>query len=232
MDGENQFVLPEEYKSTQSLQGVNSIAELCKKFVENESFIGKLKSERAIPNETDGDDIWNQFIGKKRAIVEKQDFNGIDESIAKVLKDSGIAKQEAKPLLDFLKAENDKRFDGEEWNRIKKDKFVGKEKLVENAETLLGRLSDEVKSDLKKVPNEVLAFVYSALGETADIFAVKEPIAPTNNGSAFQPTNSVYNADGSLNNEAFSKMQDEMIAVGNVPDKQERKDAIMKKWGY
>ena len=57
---ENDFTLPEEYKDVQALQGCKSVSDLCKKVVDNESFIGKLKSERAMPTETDSEEVWNK----------------------------------------------------------------------------------------------------------------------------------------------------------------------------
>ena len=42
----------------------------------------------------------------------------------------------------------------------------------------------------------------------------------------------LYKQDGTMDTDVLSKMQDELMAIGNVPNKQELKDAIFKKYGW
>lgn len=225
------FVLPDEYKDVQAVQGCHSVADLCKKVVDNESFIGKLKSERAMPTENDGDDVWNTFFGKTKAVAEKQDWADISPEFAKVAKDAGLVKQQAKPILDFINAENDKKYDEEAFKQLKAEKFKGKESSLTKIDAMLSKVSKESIDGLLDIDNENLIKVYSAFAEIADNFGINEsktPPASANQGKS----NNVYNADGSLNAEALNNMQDELLAVPNVPNKQELREAIFKKYGY
>jgi glycine betaine/choline ABC-type transport system substrate-binding protein len=84
---------------------------------------------------------------------------------------------------------------------------------------------------LLEINNDGLIKVYGFLGELAEQMAVKETATPpaTNGGS--EPTK-VFGTDGQLNAEQLSKMQDEILALPNTPNKQELKEAIFKKYGY
>lgn len=228
---EENFVLPDEYKEVQAVQGCHSVADLCKKIVDNESFIGKLKSERAMPTATDGDDAWNAFFGKTKAVAEQQDWADIDANFANIAKNAGIVKQQAKPILDYINAEKDKGFDPEQFKQMKADAFKGKESTLNKIDAMMAKMSDKSVEDLLDINNDGLIKVYGFLGELAEQMAVKESATPpTTTGTP--DTTKVFDSDGKLNAEQLSKMQDEILALPNTPNKQELKDAIFKKYGF
>lgn len=228
---EENFILPDEYKDVQAVQGCHSVADLCKKVVDNESFIGKLKSERAMPTVNDGEDAWNAFFGKTKAIAEQQDWADVDANFANIAKNAGIVKQQVKPILDYINAEKDKGFDPEQFKQMKADTFKGKESTLAKIDAMMAKMSDKSVEDLLEINNDGLIKVYGFLGELAEQMAVKETATPpaTNGGS--EPTK-VFGTDGQLNAEQLSKMQDEILALPNTPNKQELKEAIFKKYGY
>lgn len=231
MEDNNDFVLPDEFKDVQAVQGCKSVADLCKKVVDDESFIGKLKSERAMPTENDSDDVWNSFFDKTKAVADKQDWSGMDEEFVKVAKGAGLVKQQTKPILDFIEALKDKDLDEAEFNKMKADAFKGKEDRLNKIDIMLSKLPQEALDKLNATKNEQLVNLYSVFGDIADLFAVKEtptpPATNTNNGG-----NTLYRQDGTMDKDVLSKMQDELMAIGNVPNKQELKDAIFKKYGW
>ena len=230
MNDEN-FVLPDEFKDVQAVQGCKSVADLCKKVVDSESFIGKLKSERAMPTETDGDDAWNAFFGKVKAVADKQDWSDVDENFAKIAKDAGLVKQQTKPILDFIEAQKDKEYDSAEWESKKAEMFKGREDTKNKVDSMLARLSKESVDVLNGTKNDQLIKLYGVLGELAEKMAVKEtatPPADNSNGSS----DTLFKADGQLNPEVLAKMQDEILALPNTPNKAELKEAIFKKYGY
>lgn len=227
----NDFVLPEEYKDIQSLQGCKSVQDLCKKIVDDESFIGKLKSERAMPTETDGEDVWNTFFGKVKAVAEKQDWSDVDESFAKIAKDAGLVKQQTKPILDFIQAQKDKEYDSAEWETKKAETFKGREDTLNKINSMLSKVSQESLEALNGTKNDQLIKVYGVLAELADKMAVKEsPATPATN--AAPDTSKVFDSNGNLNKEALSKMQDEILALPNTPNKNDLKEEIYKKYGW
>ena len=228
---DNEFVLPDEYKEVQAVQGCKSVEDLCKKIVDDESFIGKLKSERAMPTETDGEEAWNAFFGKVKAVADKQDWSDVDEGFAKIAKDAGLVKQQTKPILDFIQAQKDKEYDAEEWETKKAEAFKGREDVLGKVNSILSRVSQESQDALNGTKNDQLIKVYGVLAESADKMAVKEaPATPSTIGTP--DTSKVFNNEGKLNSEALSKMQDEILALPNTPNKQELKEAIFKKYGW
>lgn len=229
MNDEN-FVLPDEFKDVQAVQGCKSVADLCKKVVDSESFIGKLKSERAMPTETDGDDAWNAFFGKVKAVADKQDWSDVDESFAKIAKDAGLVKQQTKPILDFIEAQKDKEYDSAEWESKKNEMFKGREDTKNKVDSMLARLSKESVDVLNGTKNDQLIKLYGVLGELAEKMAVKETATPPADNSGSSET--LFKADGQLNPEVLAKMQDEILALPNTPNKAELKEAIFKKYGY
>lgn len=228
---DNEFVLPEEYKDVQSLQGCKSVDDLCKKIVDDESFIGKLKSERAMPTETDGEEAWNAFFGKVKAVADKQDWSDVDESFAKVAKDAGLVKQQTKPILDFIQAQKDKEYDSTEWDNKKAEAFKGRESVLDKIDSMLSKVSQESLDALESTKNDQLIKVYGVLAELAEKMAVKESPA-TPSSTSTPDTSKVFDSNGQLNKEALSKMQDEILALPNVPNKNELKAEIMKKYGW
>ena len=228
---DNEFVLPEEYKDIQSLQGCKSVDDLCKKIVDDESFIGKLKSERAMPTETDGEEAWNAFFGKVKAVADKQDWSDVDESFAKVAKDAGLVKQQTKPILDFIQAQKDKEYDSTEWDNKKAEAFKGRESVLDKIDSMLSKVSQESLDALESTKNDQLIKVYGVLAELAEKMAVKESPA-TPSSTSTPDTSKVFDSNGQLNKEALSKMQDEILALPNVPNKNELKAEIMKKYGW
>lgn len=230
-ENKNDFVLPEEFKDVQAVQGCKSVEDLCKKIVDDESFIGKLKSERAMPTETDGEDVWNTFFGKVKAVADKQDWSDIDESFAKVAKDAGLVKQQTKPILDFIEAQKDKEYDGDEWEAKKAEVFKGREGALAKIDSMLSRVSEESLNALNNTKNDQLINVYGVLAELAEKMAVKEsPATPSTTGTP--DTTKVFNSEGKLNPEALAKMQDEILALPNTPNRQELKEEIFKKYGW
>ena len=228
---DNEFTLPEEYKDVQSVQGCKSVADLCKKIVDDESFIGKLKSERAMPNETDGEEAWNNFFGKVKAVAEKQDWSDVDENFAKIAKDAGLVKQQTKPILEFIQAQKDKEYDGAEWEAKKAEMFKGRDDTLNKINSMLSRVSQESRDALDGTKNDQLIKLYGVLGELAEKMAVKEsPATPATTGTP--DTSKVFDSNGNLNKEALSKMQDEILALPNTPDKNDLKEAIYKKYGW
>lgn len=228
---DNEFVLPEEYKDVQSLQGCKSVDDLCKKIVDDESFIGKLKSERAMPTETDSEETWNAFFGKVKAVADKQDWSDVDESFAKVAKDAGLVKQQTKPILDFIQAQKDKEYDSTEWDNKKAEAFKGRESVLDKIDSMLSKVSQESLDALESTKNDQLIKVYGVLAELAEKMAVKESPA-TPSSTSTPDTLKVFDSNGQLNKEALSKMQDEILALPNVPNKNELKAEIMKKYGW
>lgn len=228
---ENDFTLPEEYKDVQALQGCKSVSDLCKKVVDNESFIGKLKSERAMPTENDGEEVWNNFFGKVKAVADKQDWSDVDESFAKIAKDAGLVKQQTKPILDFIQAQKDKEYDSAEWESKKKEMFKGREDTENKINSMLARLSKESVDALNETKNDQLVKLYGVLGELAEKMAVKETATPPASGNSNDSTK-VFNSDGKLNPEVLAKMQDEILNLPNTPNKAELKAEIFKKYGW
>lgn len=227
----NEFVLPEEYKDVQAVQGCKSVEDLCKKIVDDESFIGKLKSERAMPSETGSEEEWNTFFGKVKAVAEKQDWSDVDESFAKIAKDAGLVKQQTKPILDFIQAQKDKEYDGNEWETKQAEMFKGREDVLGKINSMLSRVSQESRDALDGTKNDQLLKLYGVLGELAEKMAVKESPATPSSTSA-PDTSKVFDSNGNLNKEALSKMQDEILALPNTPNKNELKAEIMKKYGW
>lgn len=225
------FVLPEEYKDVQAVQGCKSVADLCKKVVDSESFIGKLKSERAMPTETDGEEVWNTFLGKVKAVADKQDWSDVDEGFAKVAKDAGLVKQQTKPILDFIQAQKDKEYDADEWESKKKEMFKGREDTENKVNSILAKLSPESVDALNETKNDQLIKVYNVLAELAEKMAVKETATPPASANTPDSTK-VFNSDGGLNAEALAKMQDEILNLPNTPNRAELKQEIFKKYGY
>lgn len=231
MEENNDFVLPESYKDVQAVQGCKSVEDLCKKIVDDESFIGKLKSERAMPSENDSDDVWSAFFDKTKAVADKQDWSDMDEEFVKAAKGAGLVKQQTKPILDFIESLKDKDLDETEFNRMKADAFKGKEDRLNKIDIMLAKLPQEALDKLNATKNEQLVNLYSVFGDIADLFAVKEtPTPPTT--STNTSGNTLYRQDGTMDKEVLSKMQDELMKIGNVPNKQELKDAIFKKYGW
>ena len=228
---ENVFELPEEFREVQSLQGCKSVADLCKKVVDSESFIGKLKSERAMPTETDSEEVWNNFFGKVKAVADKQDWSDVDESFAKIAKDAGLVKQQTKPILDFIQAQKDKEYDSDEWEAKKAEKFKGRDDTLNKINSMLGRLSKESVDALNETKNDQLIKVYDVLGELAEKMAVKETATPPASASTNDSTK-VFNSDGKLNADVLAKMQDEILNLPNTPNKAELKAEIFKKYGW
>ncbi len=225
------FVLPDEYKDVQAVQGCKSVADLCKKVVDDESFIGKLKSERAMPTATDGEEVWNNFFGKVKAVADTQDWSDVDAEFAKVAKDAGLVKQQTKPILDFIQAQKDKEYDSAEWESKKKEMFKGREDTENKINSMLSRLSQESVDALNNTKNDQLIQVYKVLGELAEKMAVKETATPP--ASPGTPDNTkVFNSNGELNAEALAKMQEEILNLPNTPNKAELKAEIFKKYGY
>lgn len=227
----DEFVLPDEYKEVQAVQGCKSVEDLCKKIVDSESFIGKLKSERAMPTENDGDDVWGTFFGKTKAVADKQDWSDIDADFAKVAKESGLVKQQAKPILDFINAEKDKKYDPETFKQQKAEKFRGRESSLNKIDAMLGKVSKESLDELLELNNDNLIKVYSAFAEIADKFGLEETKTPPTSNTT-TTSDKVFNSDGTVNAEMLEKMQDEILALPNTPDKQTKKQEIFKKYGY
>ena len=95
----------------------------------------------------------------------------------------------------------------------------------------MSRVSQESQDALNGTKNDQLIKVYGVLAELADKMAVKEaPATPSTVGTP--DTSKVFNNEGKLNSEALSKMQDEILALPNTPNKQELKEAIFKKYGW
>lgn len=228
---ENVFELPEEYKDVQSVQGCKSVSDLCKRIVDNESFIGKLKSERAMPNANDSDEVWNNFIGKTKAVAESQDWTDTDEALAKVFKDAGIVKQQSKSVIDYFKAQEDKLYDEADFNTRKNDMFKGKETTARRIDSMLSRIDKGVLEELNNTKNDQLLSVYKVLGEIADKMAVEESHTPPTTTTT-PDTTKVFDQNGKINADVLSKMQDEILAIPNVPNKQELKAEIFKKYGW
>ena len=228
---ENVFELPEEYKDVQAVQGCKSVADLCKKVVDSESFIGKLKSERAMPTETDSEEVWNNFFGKVKAVADKQDWSDVDEGFAKIAKDAGLVKQQTKPILDFIQAQKDKEYDSAEWESKKKEMFKGREDTENKINSMLARLSQESVDALNETKNDQLVKLYGVLGELAEKMAVKETATPPASASTNDSTK-VFNSDGRLNADVLAKKQDEILNLPNTPNKAELKAEIFKKYGW
>ncbi len=228
---ENEFVLPDEYKDVQVLQGVTSVSDLCKRIIDKESFIGKLQSERAMPNENDGDDVWKGFFDKTKAVADKQDWSGMDEEFIKVAKESGLVKQQAKPIMDYIMALSDKTYDPEQWNTLKNERFKGKEAQLDKINAMLSKIPQKSIEAMMEIKNDQLLNVYDVFSDLADAFAVKEGMPPPVSSNASNQS-AVYDKDGNIDHDVLSRMQDEIMAIGNVPNKKELKDAIFKKYGY
>lgn len=228
---ENEFELPEEYKDVQAVQGCKSVADLCKKVVDSESFIGKLKSERAMPTETDSEEVWNNFFGKIKAVADKQDWSDVDADFANIAKNAGLVKQQTKPILDFIQAQKDKEYDSAEWEAKKAEKFKGRDDTLNKINSMLSRLSKESVDALEETKNDQLIKVYDVLGELAEKMAVKETATPPASGNS-NDSNKVFNVDGRLNPEVLAKMQDEILNLPNTPNKAELKAEIFKKYGW
>ena len=114
---------------------------------------------------------------------------------------------------------------------MKADAFKGKESTLNKIDAMMAKMSDKSVEDLLEINNDGLIKVYGFLGELAEQMAVKESITPPTTTGTPDATK-VFDNDGKLNAEQLSKMQDEILALPNTPNKQELKDAIFKKYGF
>lgn len=228
MENDSNFALPESFKEADWAKDIKSVDDLCEK-VDNQH---KALSKRALPGENAPDDIWEQHIGKMKDVATKQDWAdlvGEDNEIKDLFVNVGVAKKQAKPILDFIKSKEVKKYSPDEFNKLAAER-LGKEKL-DKATGVLGKLSEEKRNALLESTNEQLLQALDVFADVADVMAVPKsniPLNPTNTGGSNQK---VMNADGSLNKENYDKYLEEVESIPKSPERDSKVEAIRKKWG-
>ena len=133
--------------------------------------------------------------------------------------------------MDFLKSEQEKKFDKTDFDVKKTAAFKDKPDALKSVEAILDQLSDENKQNIAALDNDGLLKAYHALAEVAEKMAIKEATAAPASTATGSGTFAAFNADSSVNKENFSKFLDEMWAVKSGPNAEAERDAIRKKYG-
>lgn len=228
MENDNNFVLPDAFKEKDWAKDVHSLEEACAK-IDNQHVA---LSKRVLPGENAPEDIWEQHIGKMKDVAVKQDWTdlvGEDNEIKDLFINSGVAKKQAKPILDFIKSKEAKKYSPDEFNKLADEK-IGKERLAK-ATGVLSKLPEDKRNALLNTTNDQLLQALDVFADVAEVMAIPKseaPLNPTNTGGNNQK---VMNADGKVNAENYDKYLDEVAAVPAGPDRFEKVESIRKKWG-